>query len=905
SVSAAEGESQDHVEQEEDGDSSPLPRGPPMLDGWLQKRSQFLKKWHWRYVRITPNRRLQTFTGCPGTPSSSSNYLGSPTKDVDLKKTEDLDIRGAEVAEHDFRIAAPLPFGFIVTSGNHTIRLAAESFSIREAWLRKLRRASGLAASVSEAVAQETGCVIVKPLAPAPPLKTIGQQDVQGDREADDNREELDEHKSGSPPGKAVGKGAKGKGKGKGPPPPPGKAPPPKAQGFAKGSAKAKAAAPKASELPIGRRLSVRPIALAADAEAFMAMHVEDESAPGSASSSDAETGAGGSRASHAARATLDPAAVNLDALRSAFAPQPRVGAQAQEWEERQERLRTGTGTAVELLPRDAAQNVAIVLRKLRLDTEALAGALGRLEPGVCPLGAEEAERFVQVLPAPEVLRPLASYGEANGDDSDERAKLRDVERQLLPLAMLTRLPQRLRLLILVKTLGGRLGDAIRQMSVLQGACNAVRGSVVLRNLLQVVLVLFNYVNFGEAPTSPDPTSPARVRNVDVQSLMRLKETQAYGGPFPRYHMLHFCLQELTRQCPELQRQDLQRELGALPAAASVSLMQLQAELARLREDLAFVRAELNGHSKEYAPKPPKPPISEEPEKPPEPEPLPLKEASPEAQPIVGPVEFCLDDLDTASEDEEVSAPTEARHQRRTLLERLLAAATDAASFAEDWRKGNAVLGQAEPTASAVFAQDGEAPPPGLLWRLRPSGKWRRYFCEVRASLLVLYRIEGGSKVLGTSYVVLPGAEVAALSSLFASEQARELAAANPHGFEVRPCGGGHSEILRAQSAREAERWIDFLESQTQQEGVGYLSLHVGGWTCWRRLFCVIQLPEGAGDAQLPVTRNCSGGSGTVIASADGGSMCSGFSRSSSASHTPRLLGFSRPRTRLGGGKST
>eukprot|EP00930_Biecheleria_cincta_P039550 TRINITY_DN27181_c0_g1_i1.p1 TRINITY_DN27181_c0_g1~~TRINITY_DN27181_c0_g1_i1.p1 ORF type:complete len:1236 (-),score=232.82 TRINITY_DN27181_c0_g1_i1:55-3762(-) len=720
---------------------------PALMDGWLMKRSQTFR-WRWRFVQLTHDNRLQTFTAGPpdGGPYEEANVM-----------TEDMDIREEVMAEAaDFRIAAPLPFGFMVTSGSKTLRFAAKDSRNREAWLLKLSRVTT----------------------------------------TDKGESSQDQAAAQPQPSAAKGSGKGGKGKAL-----PGKAPPPKAPG-PKQSAGPKAAAKKAFALPIGRRLAVRGLT-GAEAEAF-----KGAEAGGSSSSRTASDAEG----APTMPSKLNPAAVDLEALRSAFAPKPAKSAA-----QRGRGIPKPTSKGEELLPRSAAQNVAIVLRKLRLDTDALAAALDRLQPADCTLTPEETQRFLQVLPVPDALRPIAEFPEEN------ISQLRDVERQLRPLALLTRLPQRLRLLMLFKSLDDRLGEAMRQMCSVQSACSAVRRSSVLRNLLQVVLVVFNYVNFGEATTSSADghSSTPKVRSVDVQSLMRLVETQAYGGPFPKYNMLHYCMKEVLRQCPDLRRDDLDRELGMLPSAASINLAQVKLGVENMQEDLEFVKGELYGHREDYAP----PAESEEEEVVNEP-------AAPEPA-----------NNDTDSEEEIL--PSAASQERSTLLTRLLSYGIDTVSFAEEWRKGTAVLGCADNSLEAVLATDGVTPPPGLLWRLTASARWKQYFCEVRGSLLVLYRIKGSTQVKGTSYVVLPGAEIASFTSAFASERAKGLAAENPHGFELRPSGDSKPEMFRAKTKRELDRWIEFLCFYAQKGGIGFLSVYAGGWglfsSCWKRIFCAIK----------------------------------------------------------------
>eukprot|EP00913_Durusdinium_trenchii_P009875 g9269.t1 len=258
------------------------------------------------------------------------------------------------------------------------------------------------------------------------------------------------------------------------------------------------------------------------------------------------------------------------------------------------------------------------------------------------------------------------------------------------------------------------------------------------RSLLQIIEVLFNYINYGQAPGGE-----ANRRRVDVQSLTHLVETRSdpERAPFPKFHMLHFCIQDLLKQHPTFTLAQAEEE----PLAA------------------------------------------------------------------VGKVE----------------------------------------SFAEDWWHGSAIIGVNEKGGpDAVLPPDGVPPPPGMLQRWRPSGRCKPYLCEVRGALLVLYRVKtftSSASLRGTFYVVLPGAELQLLDSLYATDFARQLARErNSSGLELQTTDG-RTEYLLAKTAKETTRWMDFLTSRSQQWDAGFVS-HYLGWgfisSCWRRLLCVLDRPN-------------------------------------------------------------
>jgi len=613
---------------------------------------------------------------------------------------------------------------------------------------------------------------------------------------------------------KATATVVKGKGRGKGAAPPP-KAPPPNAR---RRGASAKAAA---TAKPIGKRLAgIR--ARARSTEALRRKNsIEDQPGP-----------------------AFDPTAVDIDALHRMFAvTQPGTSTDKSS--------KRPSIAHVELLDNKVVWQLEIVFRKLKCDFVELSEALGNFTLEACDLTADEAERLVKVLPSEKQLYSLMKY-KLQGNDPKN---LRDTEQKLLPLAALKRLQPRLRILVSSKTLGERTRKTLHETAILQSACHALRESDVFQYLLKIVGVVFNYINFDISPAN---SGASPTRTPDVRDLMRLRETKApfSKGLFPGYNMLHYCLHQLLRQRPELCCDHWKQQLGVLADAQSISLLQLRHGLSQLKEDQVLISSELRGHSQAYEQCWVREPCDmAEPERPVAPQ-------DPEAL-----------DLDVLAKDEDDEHDVPDLHalsgKRLSLLARIQHKVVDAAYFLQDRYKGHALIGRAEHSdciQPASVDDDGGAAPHGLLWRLCPSGRWRKYECEVRGpSILVLYRIQA-STCLTTSYMPLPFAEV---SSIYASKVARKHDKDHPNAFEIRLSGRSDTEIFQASSSHEVARWVKFLAQQACRPGVGSLSFYVGGgWDPWKRLFCVLD-------------RSTTASTGSTVAGTSSG---------------PRLLGFAYSR---------
>mmetsp|Transcript_121196 Transcript_121196/g.387147 ORF Transcript_121196/g.387147 Transcript_121196/m.387147 type:complete len:1555 (-) Transcript_121196:3-4667(-) len=672
----------------------------------------------------------------------------------------------------------------------------------------------------------------------------------------------------GSPVGKGGGKqgppvpmvaGGKGKCKGLGKAPPPPKA---KASAWQKGAGKKfvskDASSARPAELPIGRRLSLR--ASAGEAAAFRAPPL-----PGSGSETPRAEGGEGVEGEGSPRRVdnVDASVLDLAALREAFAPQPRIA----------EPRRSAASKGIELLRHGEAQNIAIVtkhLAKLKIDTYVLASALDQLNPAVCMMEQEEAERLRVVWPAPEVLQPLVEFASRGGDPSS----LRDIERQILPLVKLPRMGSRLRLIVLAGTLGDKVEAELHSLRTLRQACSELKTSHSFLQLVRLVQMLFNYVNFGIDPGA------SQQRGFDVKSLLTLKLTKANANHrgFSGLTMLHYALTQFHRMLPGFSPAGLAEELSMVHLAKGVSLAGVRQELTQLRCDLAFVRCELTDHWRAYEPESPQPqPMnhdddddddddedsntetvtsdSEHEAQEPSAESQLLTEVPPQSAAVLlvtqqdyvaTPRTFNIaEDWSGRSAGDPSGAESPFRpplNRRRNLFQAVVGKSINIANFVGAWARGDEVLGTpeiadlAEPSAASDASRGFDmsptsvmsSAPSGWLWLWLPSQHWFRCWAEIRNLALVLYKIQG-QRCTGAIYAVLPNAKIVPFGFLDSSEVALTLRETAPYGFEL-SCTRSQQDLIICTSHRsEQERWIDALTEKARARGVGLLQIHYQG----------------------------------------------------------------------------
>lgn len=234
------------------------------------------------------------------------------------------------------------------------------------------------------------------------------------------------------------------------------------------------------------------------------------------------------------------------------------------------------------LLDSKQAMNLAIVLRQVTIPTEELSEVLKwmRTEHKVTTDTLEHVcENLVPQLECCDLLN-YRGPPEA----------LRDVERQLLPLARLSRLKARLRILILSKKMPQLRSSLLSRIHALRSACEQVRSSEALRKVLGTVLRVGNFLNHGVDTTE--------VRGFAVESLLKLREFRAaQGGEVSALHCVVMHLMPVDPRLPVHLRQELRSVLessdGQGAGIMDGGTSDLLDAVSTIQDDISLVQAEI------------------------------------------------------------------------------------------------------------------------------------------------------------------------------------------------------------------------------------------------------------------------------------------------------------------------
>jgi len=236
------------------------------------------------------------------------------------------------------------------------------------------------------------------------------------------------------------------------------------------------------------------------------------------------------------------------------------------------------------LLSDHRARNIAIILKRLPVSTKELTNILKQLSWEAKGLSTDDLEQILEVIPTKEEAERLREY-----NTPESRAKLRDVEQMVLPLALLSRSAARVRLLCIARGSRVQFGTTTRTLASIRAACTAIQKSATLREVMLLALDLGNYINHGD--------SSKGAKAISVGSLITLRDFKT-----GRMSTLHFLCASLLRSNPSRDVcEELAQELKPALNMAKIQVQSLQSAIRNFLRDYDVVKAECTNFVQEYA----------------------------------------------------------------------------------------------------------------------------------------------------------------------------------------------------------------------------------------------------------------------------------------------------------------
>ncbi|KAL4450174.1 hypothetical protein ABPG77_010843 [Micractinium sp. CCAP 211/92] len=232
---------------------------------------------------------------------------------------------------------------------------------------------------------------------------------------------------------------------------------------------------------------------------------------------------------------------------------------------------------AVAALDTRRATNIGILMARIRAPWQAVAAAVGRLDPAIFA-SADDVRAVLQCAPTEDDMKLLRSFLEAGGQE----AALAEAERFAWKLGQVPRLLPRLRCLLFQHEAPQQLQDAVGTLECHLAAQRELRSSSTFAAVLRHALALGNFLNHGNARLGA--AAGFRLRN-----LPKLADTRSLDGT---ESLLSWIARQLAAASPPLPV--LAAEVPhVVHPRLRIPVDEAAAALAAVEAGLAAVRTEL------------------------------------------------------------------------------------------------------------------------------------------------------------------------------------------------------------------------------------------------------------------------------------------------------------------------
>ncbi|XP_072989765.1 formin-like protein 5 [Typha latifolia] len=238
--------------------------------------------------------------------------------------------------------------------------------------------------------------------------------------------------------------------------------------------------------------------------------------------------------------------------------------------ERRQKSL--GSNQEVHLIDLKRANNTQIMLNKVKMPTSDLMSAALALDDSI--LDIDQVENLIKFCPTKEEMELLKRY-------TGEVAKLGKCEKFFLELMKVPRVESKLRAFSFKIQFASQVADLRGNLNSVDSACEQIRNSVKLKELMKKVLHLGNTLNQGTAKGS--------AIGFRLDSLLKLTDTRATDN---KMTLMHYLCKVVASKSPLLL--DFHEDLISLEAASKIQLKSLAEEMQAIGKGLKTVVLELN-----------------------------------------------------------------------------------------------------------------------------------------------------------------------------------------------------------------------------------------------------------------------------------------------------------------------
>ncbi|XP_057474709.1 LOW QUALITY PROTEIN: formin-like protein 20 [Actinidia eriantha] len=225
----------------------------------------------------------------------------------------------------------------------------------------------------------------------------------------------------------------------------------------------------------------------------------------------------------------------------------------------------------VNLIDLRRAYNTEIMLTKVKMPLSDMMAAALAMDESI--LDADQVENLIKFSPTKEEMELLKGY-------TGDKENLGKCEQFFLELMKVPRVESKLRVFLFKILFNSQISEFKKSLNTVNSACEEVRNSMKLKEIMKKILYLGNTLNQGTARGS--------AIGFKLDSLLKLTDTRATNN---KMTLMHYLCKVLASKSPALL--DFHEDLRSLEAASKIQLKSLAEEMQAIIKGLEKVKLEL------------------------------------------------------------------------------------------------------------------------------------------------------------------------------------------------------------------------------------------------------------------------------------------------------------------------
>ncbi|KAK9054460.1 hypothetical protein SSX86_025538 [Deinandra increscens subsp. villosa] len=226
----------------------------------------------------------------------------------------------------------------------------------------------------------------------------------------------------------------------------------------------------------------------------------------------------------------------------------------------------------VHLVDLRRVNNTEIMLTKVKMPLPDMMAAALAMDDSI--LDSDQIENLIKFCPTKEEMELLKNY---TGDTE----MLGKCEQFFLELMKVPRVESKLRVFLFKVQFNTQLSEFKKSLSTVNNACDEVRNSAKLKEIMKIILYLGNTLNQGTARGS--------AVGFKLDSLLKLTDTRASNS---KMTLMHYLCKVLASKSPALL--DFHVDLVSLESATKIQLKSLAEEMQAIIKGMEKVKQELD-----------------------------------------------------------------------------------------------------------------------------------------------------------------------------------------------------------------------------------------------------------------------------------------------------------------------